>query len=148
MNKIFQLWGSEPEGTPDVDHILQVVDAVLETEPDYLVAGQTKNRALLQTICDKAHAKGVKVHQWGSLFSEDDDAADYDVLLGADGKPQEKVFGENFNFRCPASDKNVQLFAQMQAERMHGIDFDGVFLDRVRYPSAANGHWRASARTA
>ena len=129
----------EPAYELDENRILRVVDRVLEVKPDALVAGQTENRALLQKIVSRAHQKGVKVHQWSSLFSENDHAADFDPLIGADGKPQERVFGDQFNFRCSASARNVELFIQMQDKSMEGIDFDGVFLDRVRYPSWANG---------
>ena len=139
MKKVFQLWGIEPAGGLDEAHVLGVLSRILDAQPEYVVAGQTDNRALLQKICDQAHRRGVKVHQWASLFSENDGLHAYDPLLGADGKPHQRVFGEHFNFRCPASERNVDLFCEMQAESMRGADFDGVFLDRVRYPSMANG---------
>jgi len=70
MKKVFQLWGLEPEGGLDEQQVLSVIDRMLEANPSYLVAGQSENHELLQNICDRAHRRGVKVHQWSSLFSE------------------------------------------------------------------------------
>lgn len=139
MKKVFQLWGLQNEKGFDEQHVLAVVDRMLDVRPEYIVTGQSNDHKMLQKICDRAHQRGVKVHQWSSLFSENDDRYDYDPLIGVDGKPHERVYGENFNFRCPASERNVELFMDMQAESMRGVDFDGVFLDRVRYPSVTNG---------
>ena len=139
MKKVFQLWGLSPDIASDEQLVLNAVHRMLEAKPDYLVAGQTPNKQLLQTICDLAHKQGVKVHQWSSLFSENDFAKPFDPVIGADGRPHERVFGDNFNFRCSASDKNVQLFIDMQRESMKDTDIDGVFLDRVRYPALGNG---------
>jgi len=139
MNKVFQLWGLASDDGLNRDHVMNVVDRLLESHPDYLVAGQSGDWELLRMICDRAHCAGVKVHQWASLFSENDFAADFDPLIGADGRPQKRVYGDNFNFRCPASEKNVRLFAALQQQQMQDVPFDGVFLDRVRYPSMSNG---------
>ena len=139
MNKVFQLWGLKTDDGLNEERVKQRLDRLLAVKPDYVVAGQSSNAAFLREICDRAHRAGVKVHQWSSLFSEYDDAADYDPLLGADGLRQQRVYGDNFNFRCPASEKNVRLFIDMQRKHMAGADFDGVFLDRVRYPSMSNG---------
>lgn len=139
MKKVFQLWGLENQDSLDEKKVLKVLNRMLDAQPKYIVAGQSENRALLKEICDRAHRRGVKVHQWSSLFSEYDDRANFDPVLGLDGKPHEKIYGENFNFRCSASERNVELYMDIQAESMRGADFDGVFLDRVRYPSITNG---------
>ena len=139
MKKVFQLWGLENQDSINEKNVLDRLDRMLQAKPEYIVAGQSENRALLMEICDRAHRRGVKVHQWSSLFSEYDDRADFDPVIGQDGKPHEKVYGENFNFRCSASERNVELYCDIQAESMRGADFDGVFLDRVRYPSVTNG---------
>ena len=139
MRKVFQLWGLENEGGMQEEKVLNAVERMLRVKPEYIVAGQTENRELLKEISRRAHDAGVKVHQWASLFSENDFAKLFDGLIGADGKPQERVFGNNFNFRCPASEKNVRLFIEMQQESMRDTGIDGVFLDRVRYPAFGNG---------
>ncbi|MBQ7868014.1 MAG: hypothetical protein IJ354_07690 [Clostridia bacterium] len=139
MNSVFQLWGIPPAAGLNREQVLAVLDRILAVHPFAVVAGQTEDTALLYEICRRAHAAGVKVHQWASLFSENDFAADFDPIVCADGSPFPRVFGEHFYFRCPGSEKNVRLFAQLQKQSMGDVPFDGVFLDRVRYPSFAHG---------
>ena len=138
MKKIFQLWGMEPD-ILSKDEILSRVDRMLEAGPMALVAGQSQDRAFLKEICRRAHAAGVKVHQWASLFSENDGAYPWEPLIGADGRRQRQNENGQFNFRCPASEKNVDWFIQMQKEAMQDVPFDGVFIDRVRYPWLTSG---------
>lgn len=139
MNKVFQLWGIPPAAGLDPARVLRVLERVLACRPLAVVAGQTEDEALLQEICRRAHAQGVKVHQWASLFSENDDAYPWDPLIGADGQPHPKRADGHFHFRCPASPRNVERFIHQQKKAAEGIPFDGVFLDRVRYPWLTSG---------
>lgn len=46
---------------------------------------------------------------------------------------------ENFLFRCPASSVNIQKSLEIYEEFFSDFSFDGLMLDRIRYPSFAAG---------
>lgn len=47
--------------------------------------------------------------------------------------------GESFLFLCPNRAEPLQRVFQAYLRLLEGADFDGVMLDRIRYPSAVNG---------
>lgn len=47
--------------------------------------------------------------------------------------------GENFEFYCPNQRNNGEAFLQIYKEQFEGLEFDGVFLDKIRYGAFSNG---------
>lgn len=139
MKKVYQLWGLTP---PDEKSKAALIDTVKRLTPfgaQALILGQSDDAAFQRVLCERAHKAGIRAYLWAPLLSEYDGFAAFDPHIGADGLPLPRAFGDAFNFRCPASKKNLDAFFAMQDARLLSAPFDGVFLDRVRYPSFAHG---------
>ena len=136
---IYQLWGLEPLDEARKERVVRILEQLLAASPKVIMTGQCEDRRFLTRLCDMAHGAGTKVYQWTPLFSEWDDRAVYDPIRTASGAALPRPYGSEFNFRCPGSRKNIDLFLKMQDEAMENVPFDGVFLDRVRYPSFSYG---------
>ena len=136
---VFQLWGLEPLDEEKKETVARIVEQLLTAFPKAIITGQCEDRRFLSRLCDMAHAAGAEAYQWTPLFSEWDDRGAYDPIRTAAGGAMPRPYGGEFNFRCPNSRRNIDLFLKMQDEAMAGVPFDGVFLDRVRYPSFSYG---------
>lgn len=111
----------------------------LETEA--VIWGWSGDRALNEAICEALSAARVKRYFWLPIFSEVANAAGCDPfhsIRGAQKSGIGIVEGENFEFVCPASARNLQNAISTYEAVASTLDLTGVFLDRIRYPSAAN----------
>jgi pentatricopeptide repeat protein len=48
---------------------------------------------------------------------------------------------ENFDFCCPGSERNIENVRRIFQRHFSNVGFNGVFLDKIRYPSPANPPW-------
>ncbi len=84
---------------------------------------------------------GVGIYLWLPCFSELEAFADFPPLIGADDRPInirfERGNGERFRFACPASaaQRVIEVYERHYAKG----GYDGVFLDKIRYPSFLGG---------
>ena len=67
MKKVFQLWGLQNEKGFDEQHVLSVVDRMLDARPEYIVTGQSNDHKMLQKICIKHHNALQNTHKNGIL---------------------------------------------------------------------------------
>lgn len=77
-----------------------------------------------------------------SSFSETGEVKKVDKLIDFTGKEVHSFSlqeGENFEFYCPNIENNRMKFIELYEENFNGIDFDGVFLDKIRYGAFSNG---------
>lgn len=139
MRKLYQLWGITPLNEQHKAALRAALDRLLPLGAEAVILGQSRDAAFQAEMLLRAHEAGAKAYLWAPLFSEYDDFTAFDPHIGADGLPLPRAFGDAFNFRCPASKKNLDAFFQMQDAALLSLPFDGVFLDRVRYPSFAHG---------
>ena len=84
---------------------------------------------------------GADVYLWLPVFSELGDLADFSPLVGPAGEKVEIHYdmgvSENFLFYCPSSaaEKVIEVYEQYYNDDI----YDGVFLDKIRYPSFIGG---------
>ena len=88
-------------------------------------------------------SNGAEVYLWLPVFSDLEALADFLPIIGHDGKPLKIKYdmgtGENFAFCCPANIENTDAFIEVY-ENHYRLDFyDGVFLDKIRFPSFIGG---------
>ena len=97
---------------------------------------------LLIEVCGKeAQRASAKLYRWQPLLTSDGEfpvKTDYQVI-GLSGR---RVAGHlnmsEFTFMCPNNpDLDSELFAHMEKIFKRGI-FDGIFLDRMRFPALSN----------
>ena len=136
MNTIYQLWGI-PSPQTDWDGLLRKVDLLQDRHPaDALVCGIQAPKDAYTRIIRRARQDGTQVYLWLPVFSELDELAVFDPLVDWRGN----AFLSNreldgFRFRCPGSSRNREIFFHDSLDWLQAGDFDGVFLDRIRFPS-------------
>ncbi|MCL2084016.1 MAG: hypothetical protein FWH06_02015 [Oscillospiraceae bacterium] len=83
---------------------------------------------------------GIGVYLWLPVFSGWDGLS---PLMGGQGRPAEQGYlaekGERFDFGCPANPENVRHVIRIFEERYAAGPYDGIFLDKIRFPSFISG---------
>ena len=136
MKTIYQLWGLATE-TGDWDSLLRRLERLQAAAPAAaVICGVGAPEEVSQRIFDLARRAGSEVYLWLPVFSEWDGLTEFDPLIDAWGQPflQGKRL-DGFRFRCPASPRNREAFYEESLRHLRRGDYDGVFLDRIRYPS-------------
>ena len=105
---------------------------------------------LYQTLAESCRECGVAPHLWFAVLADVQGVplADGDLQLHFDGSRGYGrtgawrglgTGGEAFLFCCPNRGEPLQQVFQAYERLLERVDFDGVMLDRIRYPSAVNG---------
>jgi len=84
----------------------------------------------------------IALFLWLPVFSEIGDLMTGEPIVLYSGKalnPFHLNEGEGFDFLCPSSKLNLQNVLQVYETSFEAVGFEGVFLDRIRYPSFSNG---------
>ena len=79
---------------------------------------------------------------WFPVFSETGALRSLDPLIGFDGKAivwDGIQKDEDFSFCCPNNQGNIAKILDVYEKEFSCVKFDGIFLDKIRYPSFANG---------
>ncbi len=103
-----------------------------------------ENLSPLVSICRDV---GVSPHLWYPMLADtpvDFDTDAFKIVRTIDSGRSEilesqKAGGEEFEFLCPNKVSREEAFLSRFEEILGLADFDGVFLDRIRFPSPANG---------
>lgn len=85
---------------------------------------------------------GTELYLWLPVFSETGLLKPIKRLLDWNGQEVKSYHlkeGENFEFYCPNQELNTDSFLEIYEENFAGIDFDGVFLDKIRFGAFSNG---------
>lgn len=87
--------------------------------------------------------RGIEAYLWLPVFSETGILKQGMGKLIDDTGDEVKSYclteGENFEFYCPNQERNTEAFLELYRERFDGLDFDGVFIDKIRYGAFSNG---------
>ena len=108
-----------------------------------VIIGWSLDRELYKSVLSLLKDYGVKCFLWLPVFSETGLLAeDVGRLLDSGGKEVKSYSlskGENFEFYCPNQKRNIEAFLNIYEENFGDLAFDGVFLDKIRYGTFANG---------
>ncbi len=136
MDVIYQLWGLTSKNA-DWDHLIRQLNRLQDRHPaKAVVCGIHAPKDVYSRIISRARNDGTKVYLWLPAFSELDDLARFDPLVDWEGNAfLEGRQIRDFRFRCPESSHNRNVFFEASLKELQAGNFDGVFLDRIRYPS-------------
>lgn len=107
-----------------------------------VIAGWNIDSDLYLRLADFLHRKGIRLFLWYPTLAELDFLGSFSPVIRWDKNPAEGyALGdhERFLFACPNNDKNIDLVIELFEKNFANIGFDGVFLDRIRYPAFSNG---------
>jgi hypothetical protein len=144
MDTTLQLFAGGYTGqTADFDSVRRALDAALSQIPaNRVILGWGGGAELYAQTGAYLQSRGVEFFLWLPVFSEVSQLKPCTPVVGYSGEP---VGGhgdseqEDFAFNCPNDPRNLMAVEQVFAERFAGLPFDGVFLDRIRYPSFSSG---------
>ena len=105
-----------------------------------VIIGWNEDYELNKSLVNFIHGNHTEVYFWLPVFSEIVDFDLEDKYVEANiFKSNENTFssGDNFEFVCQSSLKNIDYIVNKYKQIVKDIKFDGVFLDRIRYNSPA-----------
>lgn len=108
-----------------------------------LIVGWSEDRAVYEALREHTRRHGIRLWLWFPVFSEHGTQADFPQQISiSTGAP----FGaalfdgdETFDFCCPSEESVISKLLSIYDKFYSGIGFDGIFLDRIRYPSMTMG---------
>jgi len=138
---------SSPEAL-SLDRMLEVVERVrAETTLDILVVGSREEPDIFRAMTGAGRPVD-RVFLWYNLLSDIDGMAATDLVVNWRGEPSRGWGGweekgaevsETFRFACPNNPAvRVKTLTRLR-ELLGRYPFTGVFLDKLRFPSPANG---------
>jgi hypothetical protein len=138
-----QIWGL-PSGRPlTFADIAEKLDMLLSHGGlKRIICGWTLKEPLFREIKEYVAPHGVQVFLWFPVFSELEGIRPFSPLVDFKGQTlHTPAVGtpEEFRFRCPCAPKNIDYLMDIFERSYAHLPLDGVFLDRVRYPSFFSG---------
>ncbi|WP_097014429.1 hypothetical protein [Anaerocolumna aminovalerica] len=125
------------------EEIEQKLVPLLEKIPvKKVIIGWALQQELYKKLGELLHKYSVEYYLWIPVFSETGELKPVNRLLDFD-KREVKNYNlkssEKFEFYCPNRKENQRSFIELYEEHFSMVDFDGVFLDKIRYGSFSNG---------
>ena len=126
--------------SPDyvVSRVKNCLERVDVTEVIYGWTGQHRVHDALANLLIK---RSIRQHLWLPVFSDTRHSASTMPFVQVDGEVSGAIRlreGEDFQFVCPSASENLSAVLDTFEFLAADLPLDGVFLDRIRYPSAAN----------
>lgn len=139
---------SKPDAL-DLGRILEVVaqtTAILDLE--ILVVGAREVPQVFEAVTDPGHRPAKEVFLWYNLLSDIEGMTEADLVINWRGDRSRGWGGwesnkadvdETFRFACPNNPAVREKTLGRLRQLLGRYRFDGVFLDKLRFPSPANG---------
>lgn len=105
-----------------------------------IIFGWHDNYQENKKISEYLRSKNIESYFWLPVFAEIIDSSKEDNYVESnlfEKKISQMSDGDNFEFVCQSSKKNIEYIENKFKELIKDIKLDGVFLDRIRYKSPA-----------
>jgi hypothetical protein len=132
-----------------LDRAIAAVDRVRSAlELNLLIVGVDEVPELFRSLTDRAARPADEVFLWYNLLSDIPGMLPSDLVVNWRGEPSCGWGGwaergsevrETFRFACPNNPEVRRKTLSRLGELLGRYPFDGVFLDKMRFPSPANG---------
>ena len=114
-----------------------------------LIVGSYENSAVFRDLTENKRPDDPEIYLWYNLLSDYNGQSENESIITDRGKSCEKWFGwgeeaesevtESFMFSCPNNPETRQKTLTVLSNLLDKYPFDGVFLDKFRFPSPASG---------
>ena len=135
--------GSFTEKAASFEEIRQKMEPIISrTHVSKALMGMSVDQDLYQKVRDYLYTKNIEFYLWLPVFAELDELKQGFPLIDFEGKDKgdyQLAEREDFTFYCPNHPQNVFNVLRVFEEHYASIGFTGVFLDKIRYSSFANG---------
>jgi len=125
------------------DEIRSKLESVLPIIPtSRVIMGWALNKSVYEQTVEFLFARDIECFLWLPVFSEMRSLRPSSPIVGYRGQPARPYYfadGETFDFNCPVDPVNTAAVFSIFKEHFAQVGFNGVFLDKIRYPSFVNG---------
>lgn len=139
METAVQIWGLQSGRQLSFSSLQEKLDMLLSHGGlKRIILGWALEEPLFHKIREYVAPNGVKVYLWLPVFSELDGFRPFLPLVDFHGQTlHTPIVGtkEEFRFRCPCTPVNLDYLMEIFEHSYASLPLDGVFLDRIRYPS-------------
>lgn len=107
-----------------------------------IIIGWSENPDIYKAAKEYSKQTGTKLYLWLPVFAEFKQLttqSGYILHNGLNVGSQEFTAEENFEFCCVSDTDNIEKLLTYYESAFSRYEFDGVFLDRIRYPSFTAG---------
>ncbi len=112
-----------------------------------LMIGVNLEKPEMRLVFEKCRSLNIETYLWYPVLADLPKHLDYDGMLsqgfGNYGSSfilqSQRDSGEDFSFVCPNMEEKDGRLRNFYISILDDFEFDGVFLDKIRYPSPANG---------
>jgi len=102
--------------------------------------GWALDKTLYEKTAEFLAKQNIDFYLWFPVFSETGALKDLSALTDFLGQRIEIRPEEDFSFCCPGDSQNIEKILGTFDKEFSSVRFNGVFLDRIRYPSFANDY--------
>jgi hypothetical protein len=132
-----------------IDRAMEAIDRVTSSlELDLLIVGADEIPELFRSLTNRVTRPAHEVFLWFNLLSDIPDMLPSDLVINWRGElsrgwggwaEQGAEVRETFRFACPNNPQTRQKTLTRIGQLLAQYPFDGVFLDKMRFSSPANG---------
>ncbi len=139
MRKLIQIYTGGVSGRNiSVQQIVQKLELVQKAGLDGIIVGWSLEKQIYEWLRDYTKERGIELYLWFQVLSEFKRLGDFTAVETLYGKSvQSAVFDgdEEFSFYCPSHPDTFKSLRHIYETHFAEIAFDGVLLDRIRFPS-------------
>ena len=120
----------------------KLIEFIEDVKVKAVIIGWAPQKELYDAVYEILKPKGIEMYLWYPVFSEIGEFVPMKKVVGHKGQEIETFSfqeGENFEFYCPNTKENIKNAIDFFEEKFGKYSFDGVFLDKIRYPAFSNG---------
>lgn len=141
MKKLIQIYTGGVSGRNiSIQQISQKLKELEDYRIDGIIVGWSLDQQIYRWLRTYTRKKGIELYLWFQVLAEFKSLGDFTNVTDMDGKTlRSAVFDgdEEFSFYCPSHPDTLGSLRHIYEKYFSKIAFDGVFLDRIRFPSPA-----------
>ena len=126
----------------DLEELMEKIKFVAKkSEVSGVIIGWAVNREFYTELKKALDEYNIELYFWLPVFSELDYFEEFQDVINYKNESKKSTGfqeDENFNFYCPNNRNNIENIKSIFLKHFSDYDIDGVFLDKIRYPSFSN----------
>lgn len=139
MKKLIQIYTGGVSGRNiSTQQIAQKLESLENSGTDGIIVGWSLEQEIYRWLRAYTKERGIELYLWFQVLAEFKSLGDFTAVRTLNGKTlQSTVFDgdEEFSFYCPSHPDTHKSLVHIYESYFSDIDFDGVLLDRIRFPS-------------
>ncbi|MDE7198167.1 MAG: hypothetical protein K2O15_04710 [Lachnospiraceae bacterium] len=139
MKKLIQIYTGGVSGRNiSTQQIAQKLEPLENSGLDGIIVGWSLEQEIYRWLRAYTKERGIELYLWFQVLAEFKSLGDFSAVRTLHGKTlQSTVFDgdEEFSFYCPSHPDTRKSLLHIYERYFSDTDFDGVLLDRIRFPS-------------